>query len=480
MPSRRRFTGLLISLVPLLLHQGTPTRADSWATPTTKKVPSANGRYTALVIPAELGRARADRQPPRVHVYEGEPGAEGKWETLWAVELTNPVAPVSVMLTDDARYLVTHDEWHSVGRGPDTVAFYARDGDAKTGRQLARYALEDFLTKDEQQRVQWSVSSTWWLRHGHAFLDEWDDAEAEDRGAGDGGAAAAGRYFCAWLGECGRWAAWDVTTGRQIELGAADDPRVRRWTERLRPWALRHLEGGDNADVTAGLRFLAAARDPRDRPLLEGQLGADDCRVSRRVADGKLSAEVESETRAEADRALAAWDGRPVAGGRQWEGPWQYQRLGTLEVAVPVVHPGPAPAPAKKRGNRKAARGEGDGFGAIYLYLVPEGTGEADLIAQPPVHRARISFGRDVLDRAAAEGVAADTVHVRFLGVTPGRYRIWVVQDRAAPFHSDAAKTCDPSVGDFQGTSAGVVEINAGETTVAEDTPCTEPVLATG
>src|SRR5688572_5653457 len=74
--------------------------ADSWALPETRKIRSANGRYTALLIPGKVGHR--DAQGPRVHVYEGEPGADGQWRTVWAVDLSNRVSPCSVYLTDDA------------------------------------------------------------------------------------------------------------------------------------------------------------------------------------------------------------------------------------------------------------------------------------------------------------------------------------------------------------------------------------------
>jgi hypothetical protein len=138
----------------LVLLSAFSAGADTWAAPTTVKVKSPNGRYTALVIPGPPGAGgeTQGRKSARVHVYDGEPGAGGKWETLWAVTLTNEVAPVTVILTDDARHLITLDDWQSFGRGADTVAVYAREG--KAGKQLARYSLEQSLTPDEIEAIR--------------------------------------------------------------------------------------------------------------------------------------------------------------------------------------------------------------------------------------------------------------------------------------------------------------------------------------
>ena len=61
------------------------------------------------------------------------------------------------------------------------------------------------------------------------------------------------------------------------------------------------------------------------------------------------------------------------------------------------------------------------------------------------------------------------------------------MQDRAAPFHSDAGangnggitQMCVPTIGDLRSTSRESFEVKAGEITPAE-TACDEPVLATG
>ena len=195
-----------------------PARGDRWALPGNTKVPSANRKFTALVVPQKVG-GPAVKKPdkPVAHVYEGEPGAGGKWSTLWKVKLSNEVAPVETFLSNDGRRLVTLDEWHSVGRGENVVAIYAAPeaGKGKEGRQLARYRLDQIMAPDETAKVKMSVSSTWWREGGQPFPDE----------------SEAGTFLCVWLVACDRWAVWDATTGKPVDVDKADPALRRRWEQ---------------------------------------------------------------------------------------------------------------------------------------------------------------------------------------------------------------------------------------------------------
>lgn len=444
-----RRSRLATVLAPLVLALAGPsTFADSWELPKTRKVRSANGRYTALVIPRDVGgvgggdRDSAGRALPRVHVYEGEPGAGGKWNTLWAVALSNDTAPVTVILTDDARHLVTLDEWHSVGRGKDTVAFYARDGAG--GRQLARYALEQILTPDEQRHLPMSVSSTWWREHGHTFLDETADGR---------------RFLCVWLGTCGRRLAWDVATGGLVNE-KPDGEAARRWDARTRAWAVQQL-AAPNRDVTGGLRYLATTKDPRDRAPIEAQLAATEFRISRGTTDGEPKLDLvtaESPARQQADRALAVRDGQPfLAAMDDW--PWRYVRLGTLEASVRLDPPPPAVK----------------GRGGLFVYLVPEAVAEAAWAGSRPVHRIRIGVPDD------APAAVPQVLAVRFEGVTPGRYWVKAVYDRAEPYcdgDRNGPDACTPDEGDYQSFGLRVVEVKAGGRTQAGQVACTAAAMA--
>jgi len=88
----------------------------------------------------------------------------------WTATLSNSVAPVSALVSDSGRYVVTFDNWHQVGYGNDVVAVY----DGSNGKPLLKYRLEDLLNNEELCQVKCSVSSRWWARGRHE-LDESGD-----------------------------------------------------------------------------------------------------------------------------------------------------------------------------------------------------------------------------------------------------------------------------------------------------------------
>jgi hypothetical protein len=84
---------------------------------------------------------------------------------VWECELSNDVAPVSALVSDSGKYVVTFDDWHRVGRGENVVVIYG-----PRGRRIGRHSLETLLSPGQRRRLAMSVSSTWW-GHGH-YLDE--------------------------------------------------------------------------------------------------------------------------------------------------------------------------------------------------------------------------------------------------------------------------------------------------------------------
>jgi hypothetical protein len=194
---------LPILIFGISLLYGAALQADTWALPRTVTIESNNKiyRFTTtpgqrLVEPArpdELARLRElakraelteeDRKRLVERIRRNEeyariakklPGCKGRlerklrdgaYELVWQGELTNGIAPVSVLVSDNGKYVVTFDDWHSVGRGPNVVVIYGPKG--KPVRQLA---LKDFLTQQQINGLRRTVSSTWW-KSGHS-LDE--------------------------------------------------------------------------------------------------------------------------------------------------------------------------------------------------------------------------------------------------------------------------------------------------------------------
>jgi hypothetical protein len=131
--------------------------ADSWAEPQEENFYSANDAYYLHVVP---GAGVVHARGTLVHVLVG-----GGEEEVWSRELQNPTAPVTALVSRDGGYVVTFDDWATVGYGPNVVVLYGPGGEL-----VRALALEDFLTEAEIAGVPFTVSSRWW--RGEAVLDE--------------------------------------------------------------------------------------------------------------------------------------------------------------------------------------------------------------------------------------------------------------------------------------------------------------------
>ncbi|WP_395396144.1 hypothetical protein WBP07_22770 (plasmid) [Novosphingobium sp. BL-8A] len=72
------------------------------------------------------------------------------------------MAPVDALIADGGKYLVTFDNWHSMGYGPNVVAIY--DGHGQLIRALA---LSDIVSADYIVALEHSVSSIRWRGEPH-------------------------------------------------------------------------------------------------------------------------------------------------------------------------------------------------------------------------------------------------------------------------------------------------------------------------
>lgn len=77
----------------------------------------------------------------------------------------NEVSPVSAIVSNDGRYFVTFDNWHSMGYGDDVVVLYRSDGSV-----IKKFGLEDLLTEGDVETLPHSVSSIWW--GGDHYINE--------------------------------------------------------------------------------------------------------------------------------------------------------------------------------------------------------------------------------------------------------------------------------------------------------------------
>ena len=131
--------------------------ADSWLAPAEEDYYAANDAYYLHVVP---GDGAAHARGTLVHVLIG-----GGEEEAWSRDLENAVAPVTVLVAADGRYVVTSDDWGGVGYGPNVVVIYGPGGEL-----VRKFKLEDLLTGEELAAVPLTVSSRWW--RGDNELDE--------------------------------------------------------------------------------------------------------------------------------------------------------------------------------------------------------------------------------------------------------------------------------------------------------------------
>jgi hypothetical protein len=161
---------LCVAAVGLLF--GHVALADSWAMPETKTVLSAGGQFRFTVTPSEIGSQLDYFREEVAAEKTGEPverpaplgllerrGADGKWAPVWAGPLVNPVAPVTVLVADDGRHVVTFDNWHSVGHGEHVIVIYGPDG-----ALVRSLSLTDLVSEDYMMALPRSVSSIYWSK----------------------------------------------------------------------------------------------------------------------------------------------------------------------------------------------------------------------------------------------------------------------------------------------------------------------------
>jgi hypothetical protein len=156
----------------LALACATPARADSWLPPEPMTVVSAAGNARVTVTPGEPGGYDYFADWGYSHPGEPEPAehrarhararverrvAGGQWRTAWEGPLENNLAPLDVLVADDASRLVTFDNWHLMGQGDEVVVVY--DG---AGATVAKHALSDLVPANYVRAVRRSQSSTWW------------------------------------------------------------------------------------------------------------------------------------------------------------------------------------------------------------------------------------------------------------------------------------------------------------------------------
>ena len=426
----------LIALLVIMTALPKPTYGDTWARPTEKDYFSPGKEFVAHVTPAK-GDAKAKLEMFRLN--------DSDRIGLWQCALGNEGAPIYVFITDDGRYVATVNENNSRvhgGMGDYVVAFYNKAG------LIKNYSLEQILhytgppnrldiSKELRHLVSRSVSGRSWATMPMFFDRQGDNL-----------------YFCVWLYYGKYYLAWDPTTGAEVKI---TDDLKKRWDNKGREWAL--AEGMKSRSYAIAAEFLTHLKRPEDRKVIASLLTAEAKFYTRPVRDWNsknrrfIRLEASCPKRATAESALARWDNKP---GTNEDRSQRYHYLGTV---LGTVHLAEAPGPDRSH---------------LCLYLIPGDSITEDWHKSVPIHRVTEYFWQYSYHNAEWPG---KDIPFRIQGVTPGKYTVKAVWDKAEPrtFGDDYIKD-PPQKGDYQSKAGPSIIVNAGQKVENADIDCTHKV----
>lgn len=143
----------------ILIFSAALLPADDWPGPKREEVFSENGLRFVRILPGEsvgdtFGFAGAKKgHYARAEFYLRQ--QDRSYKLIAEIELLNPVAPVSSMLSNSGA-LITFDNWHNAGYG-NVVVIYS-----PSGERLAAKKLEDLYDDETLATLPISTSSRWW------------------------------------------------------------------------------------------------------------------------------------------------------------------------------------------------------------------------------------------------------------------------------------------------------------------------------
>ena len=238
-------------LMPVLLLASSLASADTWSSPEQAQYVSANGLTRVTITPGPLDHDSRTR--PLALLEQRD--AEGVWRPVWNAPLVNDVAPVHALVTNGGEHLVTFDNWHSMGHGPDAVVVYDQ-----RGKLVRKLALKDFLPSAYIAFLPRSVSSLWW--GGDHYLDEEDGELVLQVNQPDSKPHQAGRKVDVRIRlangevlphEGGAW------TAAMVKLRELDEGRQQRWRE-LRALRAMPLEAPRGNDASKWRDYMVELR----------------------------------------------------------------------------------------------------------------------------------------------------------------------------------------------------------------------------
>ena len=169
--SRSGTTWLIAGLISAVCAVATTT-ADTWMPPGETSYDSRGREFRLRVFPRVISSVgdyfrQSDQGAGKRGQKAGERDTcvgqlekvrdDGSYVAVWRRDLLNDVSPVRALVTADGRYVVTFDNWHSMGYGKDVVVIYGPEG-----RLVTSLGLAGFLSKEQIARLPRSISSIQW------------------------------------------------------------------------------------------------------------------------------------------------------------------------------------------------------------------------------------------------------------------------------------------------------------------------------
>ncbi|MDO9319843.1 MAG: hypothetical protein Q7V56_16835 [Gammaproteobacteria bacterium] len=158
----------------LLVLAPCTVEADSWVQPEIKTYPSKADGYSFTVEPRLFGSQLfpfKERSTGRADVGADSEYPKGRLvspsgEVLWERKLVNEVSPVNALVSAGGRYVVTFDNWSSIGYGSDVVVIYGQ-----SGQLIRKLSLGDIVGPRRVSEFPISIGSRWWSGD-HQFESE--------------------------------------------------------------------------------------------------------------------------------------------------------------------------------------------------------------------------------------------------------------------------------------------------------------------
>jgi len=390
---------------------------------------SANGRYVARMKQADLADERT------IEVLEVNDANERHvWNTVTEKLESWAWGSIEVFVANDGKNVVVYD--HLIVPPHDGLEFF-NEAKGEVTKHMTSIPVDFTITP-----------SSFGVDDLYCFVYE----EGEES------------YFCMSDG----WgqlsaAVWNCVGGERVELS---EVVVANILERAYARCVQQVKNRYNMHYAC--KFLGRLKRAEDRPLLEELLSDGDFATSvlgaykkSRFRDffKKLGLNVgqelslcyfiaEASSRRLSDQILGQWDHKATKSAGAMAMNCEYHFLGNARVAV--LFP--------KRPKRR---------GGLWVYLVPDSTDDQDWDKERPIHFIKVEFGRQ-----GRRVELAGNMPCVFRGVTPGRYWIKAVWDKAKPFAAGDANLYRPQKGDYESSSRVVIEVKAGETTDAGTIEC--------